>query len=645
MINNTLPRPAFPKRAVITGGMPYGEKELHFGHVGGYFIHADIFARFLRDRVGADNVLFVSGTDCFGAGAVIGYEKAVAEGFDGKLEDFIRRNHLTQKKTLEDYLISLDLYGASALDEAGRVHAALSAEIFHRLYDNNALSLESTTQFFDKDKGVFLNGRQVQGRCPIQGCKSEHAYADECSIGHQYDPSELIAPVSALTGAPPERVQVKNWFFDLPAYHDRIAGILKDWALDPSYRKTLLMVIDEFMKKPSIYVKSELVAGIRDFEDMPGFVVADEDQKSSWELVFEDLRDRAKAVAILSREGIRYRTGKTLVPFRLSGNVPWGVPVPDADGLKGLTFWVWPESLWAPISFTKTRLGDGVDGKEWEKWWKSEDARVYQFIGEDNIYFYGIAEMGIFMGLDEGYQLPVVVPNRHILYGKTKASSSGEIKPPMAAELLDYYTPEQLRLHFMHASLKERNVGFEPKAFLEKGGAGSDGFDTALYEGNLVTNIFNRLVRSCFYTAQKYFAGILPDAPASAEVIAKANETILEYERLMAETSFDKVFELLNVYMRDANKDWSARSKSEDIGEIGSLLADSFHAVKTAAILLHPVTPVGCEMIREYLGVDERLWSWDYIFEPLSFFTGAGHRLRELEPRVDFFKKHPSQLA
>ena len=57
-------RPVFPKRAVITAGMPYGNKNLHFGHVGGMFIHADIFARFLRDRIGKENVIFLSGTDC-----------------------------------------------------------------------------------------------------------------------------------------------------------------------------------------------------------------------------------------------------------------------------------------------------------------------------------------------------------------------------------------------------------------------------------------------------------------------------------------------------------------------------------------------------------------------------------------------------
>ena len=52
-----MERPTFPERAVITGGMPYGNKELHFGHIGGVFVQADVFARFLRDRIGPDNVI------------------------------------------------------------------------------------------------------------------------------------------------------------------------------------------------------------------------------------------------------------------------------------------------------------------------------------------------------------------------------------------------------------------------------------------------------------------------------------------------------------------------------------------------------------------------------------------------------------
>ena len=641
MNTGDISRPVFPKRALITGGMPYGEKELFFHHVGGVFIHADIFARFMRDRIGAENVVFVSGIDCYGAGVELGYEQAAANGFDGSITDFVTRNYAIQKGILDEYLISLSLYAASALNEPGEIHAGLSAEIFESLYEKGFLKLEQTMQFFDGDKGVFLNGRQVKGRCPIQGCKAENAYADECSLGHQYKPEELIAPISVLSGKTPERTPVNNWFFDLPAFGERLKAVIDTWETDPACRRTLLTVIHEFLRQPAVYVKKELVDEVKGLKDMPPFTVIEDETKPSAALEFEHLEMREKAVSALADNAIRYRTGKTLVPFRLSGNVGWGIPVPEKDGIEGLTFWVWPESLWAPISFTKAFLGDGKDGVKWEEWWKSDDARVYQFIGEDNIYFYAIAEMGLFMALNEGYRLPLIVPNRHILFGKTKASSSGGVKPPKAAELLEHYTVEQLRLHFMNASLSERSVGFEPKAFMKN----TDGFDTVLNEGNLVTNVFNRLVRSCFYTAQKHNGGVMPDCGVSDGVKKTSDKTILEYERFMSVLSFDKVFELLNIYLRDASKDWSARSKSGDTEEIERLLADSFHVVRTAASLLHPVTPSGCELIREYLGVDGRLWSWDYIFEPLSFFVNPGHKFKFLEPRVDFFKKHPTQLG
>lgn len=104
-------RPVFPKRAVITAGMPYGNKDLHFGHVGGMFIHADIFARFLRDRIGKENVIFVSGTDCYGSPILESYRKLKETGYTGSIEDYVSMNHERQKKTLSDYGIGLDFSG------------------------------------------------------------------------------------------------------------------------------------------------------------------------------------------------------------------------------------------------------------------------------------------------------------------------------------------------------------------------------------------------------------------------------------------------------------------------------------------------------------------------------------------------------
>src|SRR5690606_10160468 len=104
----------------------------------------------------------------------------------------------------------------------------------------------------------------------------------------------------------------------------------------------------------------------------------------------------------------------------------------------------------------------------WKDWWCSKESEVYQFIGEDNIYFYGLAEMGMFMAMQgkdpiayppEGQlQLPNLIANSHVLFLDKKASSSGNIKPPTAKELLDYYTVDQLRAHFLGLSLGVRSA-------------------------------------------------------------------------------------------------------------------------------------------------------------------------------------------
>ena len=222
MAHSTNENPVeWPARAVVTAGMPYGNKPLHFGHVGGVFVPADAFARFLRDRIGKDNVRFVSGTDCFGSPINEGYRKLVEAGeFDGSISDYVMRNHERQANTLRSYGISLSIYDGSGIGHAGEVHQHVSEAFIEKLHENGFLRKESTLQFYDTEAQTFLNGRQVVGHCPVQGCKSEHAYADECDLGHQYDPVDLIAPKSSVTGTVPEMRPVENWYFDLPAFSE-----------------------------------------------------------------------------------------------------------------------------------------------------------------------------------------------------------------------------------------------------------------------------------------------------------------------------------------------------------------------------------------------------------------------------------------
>lgn len=657
-------RPSFPKRAVITGGMPYGNKQLHFGHVGGVFVFADVYARFLRDRIGSENVIFVSGTDCYGSPIAESYRKLIEEqGGSGTIEDFVRGNHEAQKKTLEDYGISLNLFGASGLGRTAEVHNKVSDWFIRKLYENGHLQKITSAQFYDEKAGTYLNGRQVVGKCPVQGCQSEKGYADECDLGHQYMPKDLIDPKSTLTGETPVMRDAANWYFKLTDHYD----ILREYAADLRQRENVRQVvhktISEFLEPPVIYIMNDFREKYEELKSsLAKHDLVEEPKKTSFTIVFDDLTDREKSCEVLSAAGIRFRTGKTLVPFRLTGNIEWGVPAPVLEGEDPLTVWVWPESLWAPISFTQAYLESiGHNAEEWKKYWCSKDAQVYQFIGQDNIYFYGVAEMAMFMALQgrenlscdpaEGeLQLPILVANHHILFLDKKASSSGAIKPPMAAELLDYYTAEQLRMHFLSLGLGMRSVSFQPKPLNPN--AKEDEGDPVVKEGFLLSNVFNRIIRTCFYDTQKYLDGKMPVGKVDDDILAESEKAVLEYERFMYKFEFHQVTYVLDSYIRKASK-YMAKAKAEadkaDDNELRKKwLVNVFHMIKTAAVLLHPIAPVGTEMVRDYLNIGEEMWNWDYIFDSLSDNILKGeteHEIKFLEPRVDFFKRHESQFS
>ena len=657
----------WPKRAVVTAGMPYGNKPLHFGHIGGVFVPADAFARFLRDRIGEENIWFISGTDCYGSPINEGYRKLVEAGeFSGSIEDYVMRNHDLQKATLDAYDISLSVYEGSGIGRCGEVHAGISKRFIEGLYESGALKKQSTLQFYDSEAETFLNGRQVVGRCPVQGCKSEQAYADECDLGHSYAPEDLIAPKSSLTGTVPEMRLAENWYFDLPAYGEFLKKHVEEMEADPNVRPVVAQTIKEFLAPPVMYIKCELREAFDVVaSQLPAHTVHEaEAGKQSFEVEFATIEDRDAARGVLGDAGVRFRTGKALVPFRITGNIEWGVKAPVLEGLEGLTVWCWPESLWAPISFTMAANDmRGLPRTSWREFWCSDDAQVYQFIGQDNLYFYGVAQPAMFEALrsidwvtGESTDVPVrqtrLVANHHVLYGDKKASSSGKVKPPTADQLLEHYTSDQLRAHFLALGLGQKSVGFKPKAFDPDPKKREDPrvADPVLKESALLSNVFNRLARSCFYEAQKNFGGMMPLGTPSSEVLGKTNEVFAEYEELMYRIELHSVVSLMDGFIRWANRWWtdgiSAAQKNEDEAARRQVLVDSFYLLRICTLLMHPVVPHGTELICDYLDfARDDFFSWNYDFNGMEELCSGeeiackGHRVRTLPPRFDFFPK------
>ena len=334
------------------------------------------------------------------------------------------------------------------------------------------------------------------------------------------------------------------------------------------------------------------------------------------------------------------------------------MPVPNKEGLDDLTFYVWPESLWAPISFTKTCLEKQGKGKDaWKDYWCNKDSYIYQILGEDNMYFYGPVQHAMWLctqGKNPSLNIPNgelnmshLIVNKHSLFLGNKASSSGSIKPPKPDDLLKYYSVEQLRMHFLGLSVGNTSSSFTPKPFDPD--AKPEDVDPVTKDGNLLTNVYNRVLRTLFYTWQSKFDGVVPVRTVSEQVQKDATMTVLKYEKLMFDNKFHMVMYELDNYIRNINKYWVANIKAceEDNEKLACLIADTLYQCKVAMVLLHPVTPTNIEKLAEDLKVSKDIFSWDTITDPIYDFVEDknNYRPKFIEARYDFFSKPACQLV
>lgn len=141
-----------------------------------------------------------------------------------------------------------------------------------------------------------------------------------------------------------------------------------------------------------------------------------------------------------------------------------------------------------------------------------------------------------------------------------------------------------------------------------------------LKEGALLTNVFNRLARSCFYEAQKNFDGCMPLGAVTPEVRRRAFEALLDYEERMHKVELHRVMSVCDEFIRWSNKWWADGTRPprrpRTRMRAAQVLVDSFYLLRVACLLMHPVVPVGCEKICDYLSFDfGDFFSWNYDFD------------------------------
>jgi methionyl-tRNA synthetase len=225
----------------------------------------------------------------------------------------------------------------------------------------------------------------------------------------------------------------------------------------------------------------------------------------------------------------------------------------------------------------------------------------------------------------------------------------------MADELLSYYTAEQLRAHFIALGLSQKQASFRPKPLNPD--AGEKDPDPVLKDGQVLTNILNRLARSCFYTTQSEFGGKMPIGSVDHELQSQAATAMLAFEAAMANCELHAANVIAADFCRAANKHWSEHSKATEADPAArrQLLIDCFYLLRVCLLLMHPIAPRGTKMVFDYLALDVsefEFFSWKHVASdgtPAGFELFTGEKttewaIKELPPRTDFYPRHPREF-
>ncbi|CAF0694940.1 methionine--tRNA ligase [Candidatus Methylacidithermus pantelleriae] len=204
------------KKIFVGVAWPYANGPLHAGHLAGVYLPADIFCRY--HRIQGNPILMVSGSDAHGTPITVRAEK---EGVSPA--DIAERFH----REFQGYWASLGISFDHYTTTRSLTHQKTVGEIFSTLLDKGYLFQKEVEAYYDPIKKRFLPDRYIEGTCPR--CGYERARGDQCEgCGTLLEPSQLLFPRSLLSGEPPVLRTTIHFFFDLPAFQDRLVAWVKE---------------------------------------------------------------------------------------------------------------------------------------------------------------------------------------------------------------------------------------------------------------------------------------------------------------------------------------------------------------------------------------------------------------------------------
>ncbi len=379
-------------------------------------------------------------------------------------------------------------------------------------------------------------------------CGYDEARGDQCdNCGNLLDALELINPRSKTDNSRPVVRETEHFFMDLPAFTDRLL---------------------EYLTQHADHWRPNVINFARNF-------------------IEGGLKGRA-----------------------VTRDVSWGIPVP-LDGWETKRIYVWFEAVMGYFTASVEWAHNIEQPEAWKEWWYNPDAKIYNFIGKDNIPFHTVFWQSELLGVGSIYDepqnrplnLPYDVPSNEFMNIEGSQFSKSRNWAIWLPDILERYDPDAIRFYITAAMPESRDSDFSWSDFVRRN------------NGELVAawgNLANRVLSFTY----KHWEGRVPDPGELRDIDQDLLKEI--------EAGFDRVGSLLeDVKIRAALQETLGLARQvngyldrapwfgvieEDRQAAATTVYTALRAIDSLKILFAPFLPFSSEQLQESLGYDEPIF-------------------------------------
>ena len=431
-------------------------------------------------------------------------------------------------------------------------HWDVTQQMFLRHLENGYIYKDVQRQWFDPQAGRFLADRYIEGTCPF--CGYPDARGDQCdNCGRIYDALELKQPRSKLTGNTDLEIrETEHFFLDMGKMNEP----LLEWIAEEK---------DHWRPNVLNFTRGQLE--------------------------LRELRGRP-----------------------ITRDIEWGIAIP-LPGYADKRIYVWYDAvigyLSAPIEWANV-IGEP---DAWRAWWDADvnpDARIYNFIGKDNIPFHTQIWPGMLIGYNDGeggdkLNLPYDVPaNEYLnLGGQQFSTSRGRVIG--FNTVLAEFQADAWRYVLTALAPETSDVEFTWQDFMDR------------VNNELVAN-WGNLVNRVMGFAYKRFDGVIPtpgpldatDEALLADIRAGFDRVGTLYDTVKLKAALTEVRSLsqrVNQYLNE-KEPWK-RIKEDPAGAATSVYV-ALQAIDWLSLLWGPILPHSSEQIHTMLGYTDPIFGRQY---------------------------------